>query len=231
MKSINNFLCEIDIEKYKKIYQEDKIVNIPSFIQSPILEDIKSMVEEYEWWDYAILPYNNIYETEYKKTITNEECIACINHNENKQFCYKFKRSSVDKHYDTCYCISCILIDTVKDKEVIDMLCQVVGCKDLIPNEIFLSNYGKDDFLSIHHDKEKGDISVNFSLAYDWHPTYGGILHFCNEDEIYKSIVPNLGSVSIFKLDKENGLDHFVSSVSVNKNRYMLSGWYTIVNP
>jgi Rps23 Pro-64 3,4-dihydroxylase Tpa1-like proline 4-hydroxylase len=112
-----------------------------------------------------------------------------------------------------------------------DLIAKIVGCKHLIPQEIFLSNYGKDDFLSIHHDLNKGDIAVTFSFSYDWHPTYGGILHFCDDNNnIYKSIVPVLGSVNIFKVDKEKGITHFVSQVNVNKNRYSLVAWYTLVD-
>ena len=128
-------------------------------------------------------------------------------------------------------CVSCRLTDTITSFPVIDYLCKIIDCKNLVPGEIFLSNYGKDDFLSVHSDLKKGDISVTFSLTYDWYPAYGGILHFCDDyQNIYKSIVPNLGSLNIFKLDKENGLKHFVSSVNVNKNRYTLTAWYSIVS-
>jgi Rps23 Pro-64 3,4-dihydroxylase Tpa1-like proline 4-hydroxylase len=120
---------------------------------------------------------------------------------------------------------------TISSFHVTDLLSKIVGCRYLIPREIFISNYGKDDFLSIHHDIKKGDIAVTFSLAYDWNPVYGGILHFCDKDNnIYKSVVPTLGSVNIFKLDPENGIDHFVSCVNVNKNRYTLTAWYDVIN-
>jgi len=101
----------------------------------------------------------------------------------------------------------------------------------MIPGEMFVSNYGNGDFLSVHHDQNKGNIAVTFSLNTDWHPTYGGILHFCDKDKnIYKSISPNNGSVNIFKINQEVGIDHFVSQVVVDKSRYSLIVWYNIIN-
>jgi Rps23 Pro-64 3,4-dihydroxylase Tpa1-like proline 4-hydroxylase len=121
------------------------------------------------------------------------------------------------------------LYDTISSFPTTDLLCKIIGCKNITPNEMFISNYGKDDFLNIHHDIKKGDVSVTFSLNDNWDSTYGGILHFCDEEQnIYKSIVPKLGSVNIFKIDLEKGINHFVSSVNVNKNRYTFIVWYSL---
>ena len=134
-------------------------------------------------------------------------------------------------HYKTCCCISCRLNDTIRSFPITDLLCKIIGCKNLIPGEMFISNYGKDDFLNVHHDIKKGDISITFSLNDNWDCTYGGILHFCDKERnIYKSISPNPGSVNIFKINTEKGIDHFVSQVIVNKNRYTLTSWYNIIN-
>jgi len=234
MKKIENFLnSDIDnkclIDLYSKMYKDTSIITIPNFISLDVLENIKSEIENYKWWVYSIIPENDTWDMKYIDELTHENKLELFNNLEKKNFCYRFKRSLKD-HFDTCYCISCRLKETICGDEITDILCKIVGCKKLIPGEIFLSNYGKDDFLSVHHDKNKGDLSVTFSLTYDWDPTYGGILHFCDEDKnIYKSIVPKLGSVNIFKLDPKNGIQHFVSSVNVDKNRYTFTAWYYIV--
>ena len=219
------------IKKYSYEYRKTGIVTIPDFISFDLLSNIKNDIENYPWWSYAILPYEHEWNVKYKEEINFENKQECLNNLENKNFCYRFKRC-LGNHYDTCYCISCKLNDTVSSFHVTDYLSKIVGCKYLIPKEIFLSNYSKDDFLSIHHDIQKGDISVTFSLTYDWYPAYGGILHFCDNEKknIFKSILPCLGSVNIFKLDPENGLNHFVSCVNVNKNRYTLTAWYDVRN-
>ena len=217
------------LTSYNKIYNETSIVTIPKFISTTVLKEIQHEIENYKWWTYAIIPNNNEWKVKYDNNINQQNINECDYQLENKKFSYRFKRS-INDHFETCPCISCKLRDTISSLEATDIICKIVGCKNITPNEIFLSNYGKDDFLSLHHDIKKGDIAVTFSLTYDWHPTYGGILHFCDESHnIYKSVVPTLGSLNIFKLDPNNGLDHFVSTVNVNKNRYTLTAWYNVV--
>jgi hypothetical protein len=234
-KSFPNFINKnvIDnkenIEKYNKIYNKKNIITIPSFISENILDEIKKDIENYKWWTYAILSKNTQYQPSYSENINIESIQNCNDTLLSKNFSYRFKRC-LGKHYTTCWCVSCRLRDTVSSFHVTDLLCKIVGCRNMIPGEIFLSNYGKDDFLSTHHDINKGDISVTFSLTYDWDPTYGGILHFVDDDNnIYNSIIPKLGSVNIFKLNQKKGLNHFVSTINVNKNRYTLTAWYNII--
>jgi hypothetical protein len=221
------------IEEYNKIYNETNIVSIPNFILENVLYKIVNELDNYVWWNYTILPSNNVWETKRYKIddpTLNERFEECSKHLVNKKFCYRFKRDYIG-HYTTCYCIACKLYDTVSSFPTTDLLCKIIGCKNMIPGEMFVSKYTNGDFLSIHHDKTKGDIAVTFSLNTEWHPTYGGILHFCDNDQnIYKSISPKNGSVNIFKINQEVGIDHFVSQVVVDKNRYALSVWYNIIN-
>lgn len=218
------------IQVYKKMYLETGMVTIPNFISSSILSDIKSEIENYPWWIYAIFPDNTLNQPRYEKEITENSIELCSNMLEMQTFTYRFRRSFID-HFSDCVCITCRLYDTIKSFQVTEYLCKIINCNNLEMNELFLSNYSKDDFLTIHGDIKKGDISITFSLTYDWNPVYGGILHFCDKyKNIYKSIVPTLGSANIFKLPKEDGLDHFVSTVNVNKNRYTLTTWFTIIN-
>lgn len=247
---------DIDLEPYMKEYAESGIVSIPNFLSSSILDqvsfnispsgvemnglepllcassirkDIKEELDNYKWWGYAIRPYD-VSGSSYISTEPFSEEIYRENivHLESNLFCYRFRRS-YGKHYDTCECISCRLERIVSSSPIMDTICQIVGCSKIDPAEIFLSNYGKGDFLSIHHDIGKGDISATFSLTEDWNPAWGGLLHFCDESRnIYKTISPQFGSLNLFRLDSEKGLDHFVSPVAVNKNRYTLTAWYNI---
>jgi Rps23 Pro-64 3,4-dihydroxylase Tpa1-like proline 4-hydroxylase len=213
--------------EYNQMYQNTNIVTIPNFINHNVLRDIKPQLENYEHWMYSIMPNNHIWTTQKEpdEPLKEVQVKECLYHLENKHFSYRFRRTYT--HHRTCTCLSCQLNVTIENSSVIELLCKIVGAKHLTKGESFLSLYTKDDFLSLHHDIQKGDIAVTFSLTYDWHPTYGGILHFCDKNQnIYKSVVPKLGSVNIFKLDPENGIDHFVSCVNVQKNRYTYTAWY-----
>jgi hypothetical protein len=226
----DNMFDKISLKQFNETYKTTNIVTIPEFISSKVLQEIKNEIENYQWWSYAILPDNNIWTVKYDSKISPENINECSHNLDIKNFCYRFRRS-INNHWDTCVCISCRLNETVKSDEVTNLLCKIVGVNKLTIGESFLSNYSKDDFLSLHHDIKKGDIAVTFSLTYNWHPTFGGILHFCDENKnIYKSVVPSLGSVNIFKLDPNNGIDHFVSCVNVDKHRYTYTVWYNIIS-
>jgi hypothetical protein len=216
------------IDTYKKIYEQEKIVSVPNFINQDLLLSIRPDLDTFKWWNYAIKSSNNDpeYFSNIQDPIIPSKKAAAQYSLHLKNFAYSFKRT-IGRHYDTCYCVECKLCNTVKSFPVTDMLSKIVGCRALTANEIFVSNYSKDDFLSMHHDISKGDIAVTFSLSYDWDPTYGGILHFVDaEKNIYKSLSPKLGSINIFRITPGTGIDHFVSSVNVNANRYSISAWY-----
>jgi Rps23 Pro-64 3,4-dihydroxylase Tpa1-like proline 4-hydroxylase len=216
------------IDYYKNEYRATGIVTIPGFVSNEILDGAQDELDNYKWWVYAARPHNNIRETAYLPEYSEDAYNECIHSLENNLFCYHFKRS-YGVHYDTCICISCRLEQYAKSESVMETICQIVDCSKIVPNEIFVSNYSKDDFLSIHHDIGKGDISATFSLTEEWNPAWGGVLHFCDaSNNIYKSISPQFGSLHLFRLDSEAGLDHFVSAVSVNKNRYTLTAWYNV---
>jgi hypothetical protein len=227
--SIHHFLNPIDVSTFRTTYEETNIVDIPNAISTEVLTMIKPQLEDYPWWSYFITPNENVWKPKFYPITNNlsERFDECKQHLMNKGFCYRFKRS-INNHYESCYCISCKLKHTAYSSEVITFLSSIVG-KPLKATECFLSCYSKDDFLSIHTDIKKGDISVTFSLSYDWSPVYGGLLHFCKNGTVYKTITPNAGTITLFKLEPENGLEHFVSPVCVDRNRYTLTAWYSFL--
>lgn len=232
-RTIPRFISMTDesIEEYLTIYKKTKMVYIPNFISEHLSNEIDLELNNYKWWIYAIMPNNNIWEPSYyaiDSASLNDRFIECQMKLENKEFAYRFKRGTWN-HYDTCNCITCKLNDTVRSFHFTDTLCKIIGCRNLINEETFVSSYGKDDFINMHHDKKKGNIAITISLSLDWHPTYGGILHLCDNNNIINSICPKWGSLFLFYLDSQDGMNHFVSSVTVKKNRYTLIAWYTIV--
>jgi Rps23 Pro-64 3,4-dihydroxylase Tpa1-like proline 4-hydroxylase len=224
---------DIDLEKYSKIYKEEnRIVSIPDFVSKTILEEIRVELETYPWWHYCIVPSEGNWDMKLyypHDPSLKERFNECETTLLNKEFTYRFKRTFQD-HYESCNCVNCRLRDTVSSSSFMDTICKIIGSKRIEPNEIFLSDYCKNDFLSQHHDSGKGDIAVTLYFTYDWDPVYGGILHFCDENnDIYKSIVPRLGSLNIFHVSGQEKKNHFVSHVTVNKHRIGLSVWYTIL--
>ena len=231
---IPNFINEgIDYEKYSKMYYNDnRIVSIPNFVSSEVLDSLRNEINSFIFPEYSIVPVDNHWEMKtYNPCDENikERFDECDFHLLAQNFTYRFKRT-FSNHIVNCPCVHCRLHYTVTSYSFTDAICKVVGCKKLSHGEYFLSCYSKNDFLTTHHDNGKGDIAVTIYFTHNWNPNYGGVLHFCDKDKnIYKSISPKEGSLNIFHVSGEEEKDHFVSQVAVNKNRIAFSIWYTIL--
>jgi glycosyltransferase involved in cell wall biosynthesis len=239
LRSLSNFTSpllnnEENIEKIKNQLKEEKIVNIPGAISKEILTMARPLLDTYKYWAYSIKNSSTNGPKEYinfnDPEISNQ-FKKCKSDYDSLLFSYRFKKAIQSTHYKTCRCIVCKITETIKSFPFIDILSKILGCNNLIPGEIFMSNYGENDFLNLHHDKAKGDFAVTISFTYDWNPTFGGVLHFTDaNNNIYKSVVPREGDINIFLLEPGKGLNHFVSPVTTNKNRYMISAWYSRVH-
>lgn len=116
--------------------------------------------------------------------------------------------------------------NTLSSQLFIEILEKISGLKALVCNEINISYYSKDDFISIHADQNKGGFAITLSFTDDWHATYVGLLNFCDFSfNNTETLIPSLGTLCMFKII-ENTSHHFVSKVNVNKNRFVVSAWY-----
>jgi hypothetical protein len=230
----SNFInFDVNFQQFKDMYFKNKIVSIPNFISKSLLEEIKPLVHEYKWFTYTIMPNGNDWTLGPILNIPSDSpdlhthFSECTRHKTNNQFTYRFQRQ-YGPHVPTCSCVSCKLYKTISHSTTLRILEALTGEKNLLPGEMFLSKYTKGDFLTTHHDKDKGRIAVTYSLTYDWDPNYGGILHFVDSDNnVTHSISPTLGSMTIFQLEKHVHRDHFVSEITVNnRTRYMITAWY-----
>lgn len=145
------------------------------------------------------------------------------------QFAYYFKRST-GGHYDTCTCFACRLKFTFESFEVMKALSNMVGKRVVSMGETFASLYERDNFLTMHHDKAKGDYTFILSLTKNWNLVHGGTTHFYDapSSSITHSVSPVFNCITIFKLLPEHQMDHFVSRVWGNGSRYAFTGWFNV---
>ena len=134
-------------------------------------------------------------------------------------FAYRFKRS-VD-HVEKCPCYQCEFRYYVSYvlKEFIE---KQFNMENLELDNMFFSVYKSGDFLSMHHDEDRGDVAFVINLTKHWRPEFGGMFH-CEG----KYIEPKFNSLMIMDLGKK-GVDHFVSEVSHRTPfpRVAVSGWF-----
>lgn len=135
-------------------------------------------------------------------------------------FTYSFTRST--NHIIGCQCFMCNFRQYVSFvfKDHIEKNTNLIN---LQLDEMFFSVYEPGDFLSTHHDKNKGDVAFVLNLTKNWRPEYGGMLH-CNGEYT----VPEFNSLIFFEIPENEGIEHFVSEVSrrAPSPRIALSGWF-----
>lgn len=219
-------------KSYTDILNKEYIINIPNFMDSKTAEIVFKAIKEHpqKWWNHAIRP--NEKGVLVSKKEEDPELATCVKYAEKAAdaglFAYHFQRTSLN-HYKTCKCVSCRLRDTMDSYPVMTILSKIIGKTVTGMNETFASKYVRNDFLTIHHDKSKGDYTFILSLSKDWNPVHGGLTHFCDINKnVYKTETPKFNNLIIFKLDPKHQMDHFVSRVCGPNARFAYTGWFKV---
>jgi hypothetical protein len=213
-----------------------RIIRVRDFLNKAAADIIRQKIPAYRssWWTHAFMPSitDNILKWDAKHhdatdPICKQRYRVAKSRFDLGEFAYSYHRSESKSHYDACSCFGCTLEKIFLTEECKSALSNLIGKRIVSFNEVFASKYQEGDFLSIHHDKKKGDYTFILSLNDDWNPTHGGLTHFWDaaSKEIYMTAVPLFGALTIFKLDDTKQIDHFVSTVVTPKNRYAFTGW------
>jgi Rps23 Pro-64 3,4-dihydroxylase Tpa1-like proline 4-hydroxylase len=210
---------------------------ITDFLNEAEVKDISHSIYNIprDWWYLSMKPTDADYRSKNfrdRSEITDsDEFNQAIKHVNNVYedgwFCHRFYRDLND-HYDTCNCGVCRIKNLFNSDEVKYKIEQIIGKKVKKFNETFVSKYEKDNFVTVHHDKGNGDYAFTYQMTPEWNVIHGGLLTFCNENNIYKVVTPKFNSLTIFKIKDEIITDHFVSKVTGNKTRVAYTGWFSV---
>jgi len=207
--------------------KEDKANELHNWFSSDIPED---------WWFTSIM---NPSDEDYKGAMNirhKPEAQELINikikeANEvfmNGSFSYVFDRSMT--HAAKCNCLECQFNLFLKSDFMLFFIKTITGVEISKTNEVFSSRYTAGQFLSPHHDKNKGKIGFVYSLSKGWRPEWGGNLHFMEEDyrTVTKTIVPVFNRLTMFDIPARDGVPHYVSHVLpyVETKRISITGWF-----
>jgi Rps23 Pro-64 3,4-dihydroxylase Tpa1-like proline 4-hydroxylase len=225
------------MEDLKKIYQEEKIIEIENFLSSENSNNIYDFLDNIpdNWWSRSIniqsndfQNVQNISDIECNKPVIQELTNLSYQSLNNNIFSYSFYRT-FENHYNTCICELCKFAKFLRSEEFIKYISELTNIELTKTNEIFASKYTSGCFLGPHHDKTKGKIGIILYLTKDWKPYYGGILHIMDstESEIIKSVVPKFNNLVVFDIPHQNGIPHYVSHVcpKITHKRYAISFW------
>lgn len=201
---------------------------VPEALAEQILQNIYSM--PYDWWFHSYKYSNNNPENFRYNLAEQEDKIVfdskIVSSLRGGFFTYKFSRTL--SHKATCPCFLCTTIPALLRSPIVrDCISSYYpGLKELEFSEYFISKYSSGDFLSSHHDKERG-IAFVWNLTKDWKPEYGGNLSLIDpQTKNIKTIIPTFNTLSIFNLQEE--VTHWVSEVSsiAPKERIAITGWF-----
>ena len=242
---MENFLDKIinpnlDIEKLRKEFIENKVVVIKDFLIESEIEKLYKWFSEdmpSEWWEVSSFPNPNEDETGPTFVFNNEENTEIIKQNyqyaiskfAEGQFAYNFFRTR-DNHFDDCTCHECEFRKWLVDDECLSLLNNVTNEKYTTSDEVFAACYTVGDFLSPHLDNPNGTLGFVIHLTKDWLPEYGGLLHFMDDERkvVERIEVPEFNSLTLFYLPKDQGKWHFVSAVAPGtpEIRLTFTGWF-----
>lgn len=228
---------DLNLRELKYQFLKNGIVTIEDFLIEPYAEELWAHLDSMplDWWCVSSRPAvdRDMHITRWLDE--NEEYIA-----ESSQrarvafgegvFSYIFRRTN-DDHVDGCACKECQFREDVVSEEIVGFLDYITGYKVTRTNELFASWYDEGDFLSPHSDGPNGVLGFVYNLSKNWHPHYGGNLHFqdkMNEDLIQQINVPKFNTLTMFDLATTQGHMHFVSEVvrNVPSKRLAMTGWW-----
>jgi hypothetical protein len=110
---------------------------------------------------------------------------------------------------------------------VLELMREVTGAQDIGFADARATAYGREHFLTMHHDEADGHqrrSAYVFGLTEAWRPEWGGLLLFHDSsDDIVQGLMPRMNALSLFAVPQ----DHSVSQVSAAAPhpRYSVTGW------
>ena len=222
-------------DEYKSLFDTKNRIRIRNFLKPEIANDLYDFLQvcNENWWFYSIY-----YDNE-RKTIRNDiENYNDIELEREKvyksvgkgMFSYIF--CSTTNHYDTCYCKICEVEKLLQDDEVFGFLNDITNTVIDSPlttiTEVFASRYKANDFLGLHHDKNKGRLAFVLGMTKGWRSDWGGNLIFTKTDMniIEDVLVPDYNTLDIFYVPDE-GTNHYVSNIVpyIDHTRFSITGW------
>lgn len=226
----------INFAPFQGIFRTSGIVTVPNFLEMTYANQYYQFLNkemDENWWHLSA--FDGKEKIIIPNTEENQEKIQEAKNLANQvfkddQFSYAFYRT-YNNHFPECDCLECDFRKKAKSQKFIDVLNKITGLNLVKNNELFVSRYGANCFLSVHNDNGNGRIAFIINLTKDWKPQYGGNFHLLSTDRtnIRKAVTPTFNSLTVFKVPEETGIPHYLSHVvsTIDKYRYAITGWFS----
>jgi len=234
----------IDIDSLKKTFKQSKKVVVSDFLTDDSINYLYNYfatgMDESKWYasymDFSSNETTDGYgdvkftkRTPENKKIIRQKLIESQQKFIEGNFSYFFDRTDSDDCV-SCGCVECEYRKFISSTEVINWFSNLIDFQLSSVGEFFASRFSANHFLAPHHDHEKGKIATVLNLSKNWHPSWGGCLHFMDEsyENVVRHVQPSFNKLSIFDIPSANGIPHYVSHVVplCKSKRISYTGWY-----
>jgi len=233
----------LDTDKLKKVFKENRSVQIFDFLtpaSANLFYDFLNTAMPEDWWSTSVLVNDSgakgysVKPQHLRRKPENLQLIEDLHRGANNsfvsgRFCYSFDRTTGD-HGKNCPCVECHFRKFLNSDTTINFLSNITDLNIKETGEVFASRYRTGQFLSPHHDQNKGQIGFVYNITKNWKPQYGGALHFMSDDynAVTKVVFPTFNRVTLFDIVTRNGVPHFVSHVApgIREKRISYTGWF-----
>ena len=215
-------------------YNEKGSVTIQDWLKPESAEWVHNFIAKYpsEWWFQSTYDQKDVENVQSKRN--NLELLQKNSEKAKKafldsKFSYDFDRSM--NHHAGCSCDECNFKSWIRSPNTMKWAGSITNEELTGTGELFISRYKQHQFLSPHHDKNKGKIGFVYNITKDWRPEWGGMLHIMEADykTVTKVVLPKYNQLTMFSIPKSNGIPHYVSHVvgGVSNHRLSFTGWFS----
>ena len=123
------------------------------------------------------------------------------------------------------------IFEFLNGREMLDFICKVSGRDDLLSADAQYTRYTAGQFLTRHRDdvsNEKRRLAYVFAFSKDWHPDWGGLLQFYEDDGTPRDAwSPKFNSMSLFDIRHVHSVT-YVTPFALSP-RLSLTGWFRAI--
>ncbi len=123
------------------------------------------------------------------------------------------------------------IFDFLNSEEMLTFIAEVSGCDDLLSADAQYTRYGSGQFLTRHMDdvtSEMRRLAYVTSFTRDWHPDWGGLLQFFEDDGTPRDAwAPIFNSMTLFEVRHIHAVT-FVAPF-LKHPQLSLTGWFRAI--
>jgi Rps23 Pro-64 3,4-dihydroxylase Tpa1-like proline 4-hydroxylase len=118
--------------------------------------------------------------------------------------------------------------DFLNSQSTLDAIKKISGCDDIVAASAQVTRYYPGNFLTRHNDvneNEQRRVAYVLNLTPDWHPDWGGLLQFYQQDGTPRDAwTPLFNTLTLFDVNHVHGVTYVAPYAK--KPRLSITGWF-----